>query len=299
MIGRRRCSGRTDGWKRGVVVAGAATMLAAAWWAPPVTCGGVDAPCAWRVVSTRPAGVGDTAFVDRDPVLAEPEDLRDAPGPDSLRLLNRRAPSGKWGIYLFDQRTGDTTLLAERGSVPRFSPDGRYVAFSLWRSIDRPWNLVILDRKTGRRIEPVLGGCVSAYRRWSPDGRWLAVQSNLCKQSRSRLCLVSLPSGAVRWVDSLDVFAEYEVSWSPDSRHLAVIRPEAIDHRSEEPTVADLWIFTDQGRRRCPLLITPDYVERDPKWVTNNTLLIERHRRDGAQAAAQDRLLLALEGERP
>lgn len=259
--------------------------------------GGVDEPCAWRVVSSRPAADTDTAFVDRSPMLAEPKDPTNAPGPGSLRLLSVKTPQHTRDVYLLDQRTGDSTLVAKHGTMPRFSPDGRYVAYSLWKSIDRPWNLVIYDRRSGRRIEPALRGCVAYYWRWSPDGRWLAVQDNPCKRGRCRLCLVSVPSGTVHCIDSLDVFADYEFGWSPNSKNLAVVRPERVDPHSEEPTVADLWIFSDLGRARCVLEATPEYVEREPMWVSNSTLLVERSK--APQFAQNERVLLTVKGGRP
>lgn len=261
--------------------------------------GGVDKPCVWRIISTRPAGLQDTAFVDRHPLLAEPEDMRDAPGPGSLRLVNRKSANGKWPLYLVNPATRESTLLVEQASTPRLSPDGRYVVFSLWKSSERPWNLVIVDRKTRKRIEPPMGGCVSSYRRWSPDGKWLAVQDNPCKVSRRRLCLVSVPSGRVRWIDSLAVFADYEFGWSPDSKHLAVMRPEAIDESTDEPMSADLWIFSNAGRTRCLLEATPEYVEHAPMWVTDSTLLVDRYKRDGTQFTTEDRILLRVKGGRP
>jgi dipeptidyl aminopeptidase/acylaminoacyl peptidase len=258
---------------------------------------GIGKPCAWRVVSSRAAGPGDTAFVERHPMLAEPEDPTNAAGPGSLRLLSVKTPQHTRDVYLFDQHTGDSTLIAKHGSMPRFSPDGRYVAFSLWKSIDRPWNLVIYDRKIGRRIEPALGGCVTFYWRWSPDGRWLAVQDNPCKRGRCRLCLVNVPSGAVRCIDSLDVFADYEFGWSPNSKHLAVVRPERINPHSEEPSVADLWILSDFGRGRCNLGVTPEYIEREPMWVTDSTILVERYK--ARQLTQNERVLLQIKGGRP
>jgi len=208
-----------------------------------------------------------------------------------------KTPQRTRAVYLLDQRTGDSTLLAERGSTPRFSPNGRYVAYSLWKSVDRPWNLVILDRKTGRRIEPALRGCVTAYWRWSPDEKWLALQDNPCKRGWCRLCLVSVPSGTVRCIDSLDVFADYEFGWSPNSKDLAVVRPEKVDPHTEDPTVADLWILSDLGRKRCALGATPEYAEREPKWVSDSTLLVDRYK--APQFTQNERVLLQVKGGRP
>src|SRR5262249_44886073 len=146
-----------------------------------------ETTCKWQVVSSRPAAVGDTAFIDRHRLLAEPQDPTNAPGPGTLRLLSVKRPNHTRAVYLFDQRTRDSTIGSERGSMPRFSPDGRYIAYSLWESRERPWSLVIFDRKSGRRMRPALGGCVTFYWRWSPDGHWLAIQDNPCKRGRCRL----------------------------------------------------------------------------------------------------------------
>jgi Tol biopolymer transport system component len=186
--------------------------------------------------------------------------------------------------------------LVKRGSLPRLSPDGRYVSYSLWKSVDEPWNLVILDRTTGRTIEPPLGGCVSSYRRWSPDSRWLAVEAHICKTPMTRLVLVNLPSGTVHVVDSLRVFAEYEFSWSPKSRTLAVIRPEAVDHNTESTSAADVWLLSVPGGTKCLPEATPGLVESDPQWVTERSLLVTRSSHAGESSR---RFLVQLSGGWP
>ncbi len=230
--------------------------------------------CSWRIASSRPASATDTALVDRFPLLAEPEDPNFPPGPGSLRLLRLRTAPRKYGIFLYDTLSGDTTLLTQFGSQPRFSPDGRYISYTSGESTDEPWVVLILDRKTGKTIEPALGGCVTSYQRWSPDSRWIAVQSTICKTPITRLMLVSLPSGKTYTVDTLAVFGQYEFSWSPQSTALAVIRPEAVDRHTEATTAADLWIVSIPGGARCRLSLTPTVVESEPEWVTDRTILV-------------------------
>ena len=101
----------------------------------------------------------------------------------------------------------------------------------------------------------------------------------------------------MRCIDSLDVFADYEFGWSPNSRNLAVVRPEKIDPHTEEPTVADLWILSNLGRERCAIAVTPEYVEREPVWVTDSTLLVQRD--GGPQFTKNERVLLQVKGGRP
>src|SRR6185503_15289582 len=100
-------------------------------------------PCSWQIASSRPATSADTALADQIPLLAEPEDLNFPPGPGSLRLLRLRTAPRKYGIYLYDTLSGDSTLLTRSGSLPRFSPDGRYISYTAWKSTDEPWNLII------------------------------------------------------------------------------------------------------------------------------------------------------------
>lgn len=251
--------------------------------------------CSWQITSTRPASATDTALVDRIPLLAEPEDLNFPPGPGSLRLLRLRTAPRKYGIFLYDTLSKDSTLLTKSGSLPRFSPDGRYISYTTWKSTDEPWNLMILDRETGSTIQPALGGCVTSYRKWSPDSRWLAVQSTICKTPKTRLMLVSLPEGKTYAVDTLAVFGEYEFSWSPGSNALAVVRPEAVNRHTEATTVADLWIISVPGATRCRLSLTPTVVESEPEWVTDRSLLVS-HTSDAEEGR---RFLVQLSGGGP
>lgn len=251
--------------------------------------------CSWQIASTRAATPADTALVDRIPLLAEPSNLSFPPGPGSLRLLRLRTAPRKYGIYLYDTLSGDSTLLTKTGSLPRFSPDGRYISYTKWKSSDEPWNLIILDRTTGKTIETALGGCITSYRKWSPDSRWIAVQSTICKTPMTRLMIVNLPSGRTYTLDTLAVFGQYEFSWSPASNALAVIRPEAVSRHTEATTAADLWIVSVPGGTRCRLALTPTVVESEPEWVTDRSLLVS-HSSDSGETT---RFLVQLSGGWP
>jgi len=196
---------------------------------------------------------------------------------------------------LFDTLSGDTTLVTTFGSLARFSPDGRYVSYTSGKSTDEPWIVLILDRKTGKTIEPALGGCVTSYQKWSPDSRWIAVQSTICKTPMTRLMIVNLPSGKTYTLDTLAVFGQYEFSWSPNSNALAVIRPEAVSRHTEATTVADLWIVSVPGGTRCRLSLTPSILESEPEWVTERSLLVS-HASDSGDSP---RFLIQLSGASP
>ena len=255
----------------------------------------MNLPCAWRVVGERAAAPEDVPFVERHPLLAESPDGNDVRGPDSTRFVVKWGTDHKASLYERSLRTGAETLIVPRGTGPRVSPDGRYLAFIYWKSTDSPWTLGILDRTTGRRIEPQLGGCVSLFPQWSPDGRWLAVMEQPCSMATRRLWIVSVPSASILKVDSLSILSDFEFSWSPNSRHLAVTSPESMDS-NEEPTAADLWILSDHGRRRCRVNNTLNYVEHRPMWVTDSTLLVDRYRRERGRFVDEGRVLLTIRG---
>lgn len=261
---------------------------------PSVDSGGADVSCRWRVVGTREARPSDVPFVQRHPRLARAKDSNTVPGPDSLRIHVRTSSDYKASIFLDDPATGRSEFLT-RGSAPRPSRDGRSLAYIRWDSTHRPWTLVVMDLKTKQQTVPDLDGCASEYE-WSSDGKWIAVMATPCQQRMSRLCLVAMPSCAVRWVDSLEVFSDYEFSWSPDSRWLAVARPTAIDEHTEEPTASDLWLIGINGQR-CQLPPTADYVEHDPQWIDARAVRVSRsHVATGAKPGV-DRVVLTLRKE--
>ena len=262
-----------------------------AWTIPAVTAALVVAhssggalrsmpPCSLRVLRVRAVGQADVPFIDGNRFLREPDNANRVPGPDSSWFVVRSTAQHTPAIYLEDHHTGMSELLLDRASGPRVSPDGSRLACIIWRSIQRPWTLVLLELKSRRLIEPALDGCASPYA-WSPDGKWLVVMVTPCQSATSRLALVAVPSGHVAWVDSLSVFADYEFAWSRDSRLLALIRPTAIDRDTEEPTATELWILAEGGKRRCFLPTTPGYVMSEPKWVSDSAIRIKRSRHTG------------------
>lgn len=250
--------------------------------------------CGWRVVSERPARSEDLPHAERHLFLAEPADGNDVPGPDSTRLVVKRTDH-KASLYVRDLRTGSDRLLIPRGTRPRVSPDGRYVAFIYWKSLDSPWTLGIHDRKTGKRIEPRIGGHVSAFPKWSPDGNWLAVMEQPSGLGRKHLWALSVTDTSLFFVDSLDFLSDFEFDWSPNSGLLAIAKPESIDS-NEEPTAADLWIYSTFRRTHCRVTSTVSDVEHRPMWVTDSTLLVESNRRENGRFVGEKRALLTIRG---
>jgi WD40 repeat protein len=90
-----------------------------------------------------------------------------------------------------------------------WSPDGRYIAYWLWaRPIGYegdtyPMQLLLLDTATMETANTCIpGGELSGGPDWSPDGRWLAVNSLCGESNEDCILLVNVIDGyAVRIID--------------------------------------------------------------------------------------------------
>jgi Tol biopolymer transport system component len=133
--------------------------------------------------------------------------------------------------------------------------------------------------------------------KWSPDSRTLAAAGVVYARPRSMLYTVSVPEGRVTGLDTLDVLAAYEFSWSPDGRWIAFSRPTQLDHLGEDPIAADLWIAEAESGETWLVLETPDWVESNPLWITNRSIQIDRFRLDGDQRGVEQRVVVELSKE--
>jgi Tol biopolymer transport system component len=112
------------------------------------------------------------------------------------------------------------------------------------------------------------------------------------------LYAVSIPDGKVTVLDSLDVLASHDFSWSPDGRWLAFTRPTELDRMGEYPVAADLWIADTETGNTWPLLEGPEWVESDPLWITARSIQVNRRDRDGDELGAEQVVVIEIAGEK-
>ena len=141
---------------------------------------------------------------------------------------------------------------------PRFSPDGRQVAF-VRVSVDRAGNTyrhaIWLASADGQSVRRFTAGAKSdTTPRWRPDGRRLAFCSNRAGDAM-QIYTIDLAGGEARQLTSLPQGASAP-AWSPDGRRIAFLGRANADERDTEdsgesaPEPADDWDREHADARR-------------------------------------------------
>ncbi len=180
----------------------------------------------------------------------------------------------------------------ERETTPRWSPDGRYLAFLSGRQDGKGAQVWLLDRQGGeaQRLTMIKDG-VSAME-WSPDGRQLALiadinpdtaKSDTTKKkpieitryafkrdvegyltpARSHILLIDVTSKKLDTLTSgLD--DDDEPRWSPDGKRIAFIRSPAPEPGSGEGS--DVFVLNVASRALVQLTNLPGPDRGPPAW---------------------------------
>jgi len=113
-------------------------------------------------------------------------------------------------------------------SDPQVSPDGRKVAFTVWKiryDEDRyESHIWTFDRKSGTTEQLTFGEGVDTYPRWSPNGKYLLFLSSLRKpeHKNNKLWVIPMTGGESRIIADMEM-AVTNPMWSPDTKKILFI----------------------------------------------------------------------------
>lgn len=250
--------------------------------------------CPWTVASTRQPTETEGHYFETSDIAWPPIDARTVPGPDSMCLLVQNDSERHPHIYLKDLRTGNMDLLLpDIASSPRWSPDGKYIACIAFESSERPWNLSVIEIASRKILNPPLNSSTTTVK-WSPDSKTLAGAGISYDGQGSVLYCVSFPKGTASILDTVRIYSDYEFAWSPDSRWLAMSRPTELFPPTGDICKADLWIVSRSRDIRCKVLDTPDWVEGEPRWITDSSILLDRISWRDAEAVKEETVVVEL-----
>lgn len=145
--------------------------------------------------------------------------------PDKDRLAFAWNKTGEWQIYEMGLDAPDDSKPVTAGAGgkfnPRYSPDGRRLAYVLDTDGSESYHLVVYDPATGVHTDltPGVSYALQPNFCWSPDGRQLAFLSD----QNGHFCSYTISSSGGEAKLILDTgHPAWQVEWSRDGRHLAV-----------------------------------------------------------------------------
>ena len=145
--------------------------------------------------------------------------------PDGEKVAFSWNRNGKWDIYqTFVHGTGEPCLISNGpGSKfhPRYSPDGKSIAFAVDHDGRETHHLYILDISSGeqRDLTPNIQYSQQPHFSWSPDGKRIAFITD--RTGQYEVYIISVKGGNSRHFFNPG-FPAWKTGWSPDGLWLAV-----------------------------------------------------------------------------
>ena len=187
-----------------------------------------------------------------------------------------------WAVSLPDGEPRQITYGKQSDTAPRFSPDGKIVAFLSNREDEKQSQIYLLPTDGGeaRRLTD-LKGTIESFS-WSPDGTRLLLQfrakdaeeiereedeakkklGTVCREitrvfykedevgylphARRHLLVVDAKTGEVRQVMEGNMFDEWDPAWSPDGKKIVFCSNRA-DDPDLDPDAIDLYLIPASG----------------------------------------------------
>ncbi len=155
--------------------------------------------------------------------------------PDSTHIAYLSPRDAVNHVFLYDFTKHTETQLTRDATAdagPRFSPDGKLIAFLRGR---KELRVVDLESKQERVLVSGFlgGGFGAAAYTWSPDSQWIAY-GNTGKQSLRNIYVVPVAGGAPHQISFLANTNVNAIQWSPDGKFVLY----ETSQRTETPQIA-------------------------------------------------------------
>ena len=189
-------------------------------------------------------------------ISADPPLFGDGPSfaPDGRHFAYTRGVDGDQ-LRIWRSRTSGTgNRRLGRGHLPRWSPDGRTIAFIAGSDVLADGDVWLMDARTGQRVRRV--GVKAHSLDVSPDGRKLLFSRWTCCPQRAALLSTPTTRRAPRVLASSPRTTEIRGVWSPDGRRVAFVRSV----EAGESTRSSIWTMRADGTRARRILTSSSVV---------------------------------------
>jgi Tol biopolymer transport system component len=156
-----------------------------------------------------------------------------------------------WRSHADGSERMQLTNESERAALPRWSPDGKQIAFASTKS-GEPWRLSLVSSNGGDAHEmlPEAGSQIDAN--WSPDGERLMFGEFNRDQNGLKIRLLNFKTHAITTIPGSDGL--FSPRWSPNGRYIAALSPNGtslmlFDFKSEKWTT---WLKESAGSVSYP-----------------------------------------------
>ena len=151
------------------------------------------------------------------------------------------------------------TYPSDRVALPRWSPDGKQIAY-LSHKVGAPWKVFVISAQGGTPEELVPGDTTEGDPTWSADGNRIAYSHGLpAGQKESDLRTMDLKTHQVTTIPGSD--GKFSPRWSPDGRYLAALDLENLSTK--------LFLYDFQTGKWSDWVTDPGSVQY-PAWTSDS-----------------------------
>jgi eukaryotic-like serine/threonine-protein kinase len=189
--------------------------------------------------------------------------------PDGSKVAFRSERDGG-GIYVIPAIGGESTFIAKDGRDPRFSPDGRWIAYWQTNMVTAPWvagaGTVYLVPSAGGPPQPVRSNLAEAgVPEWSEDGKRLIVFG--CKDSlpfgNCDWWVAPVDGGSATSIGAFSLLWQRGFTYGPDVPRVASWRGDALFFVARHGDTTNVWKVRIAGAN--------PRVTGDPERLTSGT----------------------------